>query len=390
MPEGGLDSIGYYDRNAERFAADRPALQHTQFSGGERTVQRKAETLGFEVVVEAAPLGSAAVSTRQTETRARGAAYWWVNNKQTNCQEIAGGYLWSPRTNANGARNETYDNMGRVRAGDLVFAYASQRIAHVGVVTQAALPAPKPVDFGTAGANWARDGWMVLVRWSEAPSPLQPKAIIGEIRPHLPQRHSPLQPTTGDGNQNVYLAAVSKALAEVLLPRLDLDEDSLRAAALAGGVDEEALARSDEVIEDAVKSDAGISATEREAVIAARRGQGRFRAAVLAVEPRCRLTGVADIRLLRASHIRPWRACETHAQRLDGENGLMLTPTADHLFDKGYISFADDGTLLVSPHIDLIDLERLGIAANAARNVGPFTDGQRMYLAYHRAVAFLA
>ncbi|WP_211865994.1 HNH endonuclease [Neoroseomonas terrae] len=307
---------------------------------------------GFEVVVEAAPLGSAAVSTRQTETRASGPADWWVNNKQTNRQEIAGGYLWSPRTKTNGARNETYHNMGRVRAGDLALAYASQRIAHVGVATQAAVPALKPLDFGTAGANWARDGWMVLVRRSAVPSPLQPKAIIDDIRPHLPRRHSPLQPTTRDGNQNVYLAADSKALAELLLPRLYVDEDSLRAAALASGVDKDALAHSDDAVEDAVKSDAGLSATEREAVIAARRGQGRFRAVVLAVEPRCRLTGVSDIRLLRASHIRPWRACETHAQRLDGENGLMLTPTADHLFDKGFISFADDGTLLVSPHID--------------------------------------
>ena len=68
----------------------------------------------------------------------------------------------------------------------------------------------------------------------------------------------------------------------------------------------------------------------------------------------------------------------------------MLTPTANHLFDKGYISFADDGTLLVSPHIGPIDLERLGVAADASRNVGSFTDGQRTYLAYHRAVVFLA
>lgn len=61
-----------------------------------------------------------------------------------------------------------------------------------------------------------------------------------------------------------------------------------------------------------------------------------------------------------------------------------------NLFDKGYISFADDGTLLISPHIDPIDLERLGVAADVSCNVGSFTDGQRSYLAYHRAVIFLA
>jgi transposase len=51
---------------------------------------------------------------------------------------------------------------------------------------------------------------------------------------------------------------------------------------------------------------------------------------------------------LRASHIRPWRDSDNEA-RLDGENGLLLTPTIDHLFDRGFISFEDDGRLLISP-----------------------------------------
>ena len=68
----------------------------------------------------------------------------------------------------------------------------------------------------------------------------------------------------------------------------------------------------------------------------------------------------------------------------------MLTPTADHLFDRGYISFGDDGAILVSPHIDTENIARFGIAAGDARGVAPFTAGQRAYLAYHRSVVFLA
>lgn len=368
----------------------RPPLRASQFSGGKDTVRRKAEALGFQVVVDQAAPSHAAGSARQTPARADGPACWWVNNKQTNRQEIAGGYLWSPKANANGATNRSYDNVAQVRAGDLVFAYASQRIAHVGVATRAAVSAPKPEDFGSAGANWARDGWMVPVSWTEAPSPVQPKALIDDLRPHLPQDLSPIRAATGNGNQNVYLAAISRGLADLLLPRLGIDAGTLRTAAAEAGGDERALDRVDEAIEASVKADPGLSATEREAVVAARRGQGRFRAAVLAIEPSCRLTGVADTRLLRASHIRPWRSCETHKQRLDGENGLMLTPTADHLFDKGYISFADDGTLLVSLHIDAADLARLGVAGDGALNVGPFTERQQAYLGYHRSVVFLA
>jgi putative restriction endonuclease len=48
-----------------------------------------------------------------------------------------------------------------------------------------------------------------------------------------------------------------------------------------------------------------------------------------------------------ASHIKPW--CEsTNEERLNGENGLLLTPSIDHLFDRGFISFEDNGELLIS------------------------------------------
>ena len=48
--------------------------------------------------------------------------YWWVNQNQTFRQEIAGGYLWSPKRNANGARNPFYESMREVSPGDLVCA----------------------------------------------------------------------------------------------------------------------------------------------------------------------------------------------------------------------------------------------------------------------------
>ncbi|TDH60285.1 HNH endonuclease [Dankookia rubra] len=372
----------------------RPLLP-IQFSGGKDTVQPKAEQLGFRVVVREIgdqPLANAPTGRdgHQAEQQSNRPSFWWVNNKQTHRHEIRGGYLWLPKANKNGARNQTYDNMRRVRAGDVVFAYSDQRISHVGVVTRPAAPAVKPPEFGGTGEHWSREGWLVPVSWRAAPSPIHPRDLIEDLRPHLPDRHSPLRPETGGGNQNVYLAAISPALAGVLLPQLGLSREELRASTSESNGDSRALDRGDDALEALVKVDPGLSATEREAVVAARRGQGRFRAAVLVVEPCCRLTGVADQRLLRASHIRPWRACETHAQRLDGENGLMLTPTADHLFDQGYISFADDGTLLVSPQIDPADLERLGIPAKVPRNVGTFIEGQQAYLAYHRSNIFLS
>ena len=91
-----------------------------------------------------------------------------------------------------------------------------------------------------------------------------------------------------------------------------------------------------------------IEATAKSALILARRGQGLFKQRVRQVERRCRITGVERIEHLRASHCKPWRD-SSDPEHLDGENGLLLTPSIDHLFDRRFIAFEADGRLLVSP-----------------------------------------
>src|SRR6202048_3935774 len=53
--------------------------------------------------------------------------YWWVNQNQTYRHEIQGGYLWSPKRNANGARNPFYESMREVAPGDLIFSFMDTR-----------------------------------------------------------------------------------------------------------------------------------------------------------------------------------------------------------------------------------------------------------------------
>ena len=86
--------------------------------------------------------------------------------------------------------------------------------------------------------------------------------------------------------------------------------------------------------------------TERQAVIAARRGQGVFRALLDEHWGSCAVTACATRALLRASHIRPWRECG-NADRLNPDNGLLLAAHLDAAFDQGLISFAEDGRILV-------------------------------------------
>lgn len=143
-------------------------------------------------------------------------AYWWVNHKQTRDQEIGGDYLWSPKANANGARNQTYDNMARARQGDVVFSYAGGVLGAVGVVRADASTAPKPIEFGRTGSYWANEGWFLPVEFSKATSSVRPKDHLGLIAPLLPPRHSPIQPN-GNGNQGVYLTGISDALGQLLV-----------------------------------------------------------------------------------------------------------------------------------------------------------------------------
>jgi putative restriction endonuclease len=69
---------------------------------------------------------------------------------------------------------------------------------------------------------------------------------------------------------------------------------------------------------------------------------------------------------------------------LDGENGLLLTPSIDHLFDRGFIGFEDNGRLIISPVAHHPSLQQMGIDATKNVNVGAFTSGQKQFLDFHR------
>ena len=142
-------------------------------------------------------------------------------------------------------------------------------------------------------------------------------------------------------------------------------------------------------LEQDVVQDASIPDTDRAAIIRARRGQGLFKERVQQVERRCRITGVENEAHLIASHCKPWRD-SNNDERLDGENGLLLTPSIDHLFDRGFIGFEDSGRLIISPVADRAFLDRMGVETREVVNVGQFSSGQRRYLDFHRNNVLLA
>ena len=107
-----------------------------------------------------------------------------------------------------------------------------------------------------------------------------------------------------------------------------------------------------------------VTATERNALIKARVGQGMFRTDVITLWGRCAVTGCALEKILVASHIVPW-ALATNKERLDPFNGLLLTPNFDKLLDRRLISFNNDGSILLSKAISSEAWAALGINKNS-------------------------
>jgi len=310
--------------------------------------------------------------------------YWWVNQNVTYFQEINGGYLWSPKKRIDGTRNPFYDTMTQVRPNDIVFSFAGTLIKAIGKVISAATDAPRPIEFThRLEQRWDQDGWRVMVDFTELDHPLRPKDHMDLITPTLPLKYAPIQ-ANGDGKQIVYLASVPLGMAEVLCGLLEGQIEAIEGAAdLTHSNQRE---NEEDVAEGELRNRPDLQETEKEQLIKARRGQGIFKKNLHRVETKCRVTGVTDARHLRASHIKPW-AKSADFEKLDGQNGLLLAPHLDHLFDQGFISFSNDGEVLISSHLNPQVLNSWALNLRSL-NVGRFTPKQQMYLEFHRSTIF--
>lgn len=122
--------------------------------------------------------------------------------------------------------------------------------------------------------------------------------------------------------------------------------------------------------------------TEVERIVKERVGQGYFRRALMDYwNGQCPLTGICDDALLRASHIVPWAECRSDKERLDVFNGLLLAAHWDAAFDRGLVSFDDQGRALVKPTLSQAALSLL--APEHARPL-PLDDAHRRQLCWHR------
>lgn len=295
--------------------------------------------------------------------------FWWVNHNKTHKEEINGEFIWSPKVEKDGRSNNSYNNMPKTSPGDIIFSFADAKIKAVGIITIPCETQDKPESIIKASDSWSQSGWYVGVQWDVLKKPFRIKENINKLKPFIKDKYSPIQ-KNGTGNQKCYLAEISFDMANMLFCLAEKHNDA---------------SLYNEIIECEIETSLLNFTTEKTQIIKARKGQGIFKKNVKSFEVKCRVTSTDDDRFLIASHIKPWRY-STNEERLDGENGLLLAPHIDKLFDNGWISFSEDGELLISsPSIERI---LVGWKIPSNLNVGSFTPQQKTYLKYHREFIF--
>lgn len=131
-----------------------------------------------------------------------------------------------------------------------------------------------------------------------------------------------------------------------------------------------------------------LTRTEKEMIMKARIGQGPYRKTLLnKYENKCVITGIDNVKLLVASHIKPWSVCDNQ-ERIDGENGLLLSANMDKLFDCGLITFSHSGRLFISCFLGKENEKRLNISNPIFVNLKASPRFSK-YLEYHQDVLFV-
>lgn len=136
-----------------------------------------------------------------------------------------------------------------------------------------------------------------------------------------------------------------------------------------------------------ILSNPHLEVTERQAIVKSRIGQGQFRENLFSKYGKCVITGVNIPQVLVASHIKPWAACDNR-ERLDVNNGLILSATYDRLFDSGLISFNEHGNLLISKFVSYANRALLSLDAKREYQIG-YSSFMHDYLQYHNDVIYL-
>lgn len=299
-------------------------------------------------------------------------SFFWVNLGTSYKEVAANKFLWAPAyaigENGKKKTNAGWDSVQEVKAGDVIFCHLSGNIIYAAIALKDAYSAKRPAT--RAYNQWNEDGFQVDVDLTL----LTPAVSVSGFKSTLIAIH----------NQNCSPALFTKAgrTAQQYMVRLPLGAGALILSHLGDmetNVCEKSSARK--------KGGRLTKGGTRETVSQARIGQGQFRDDVLSMwRNSCPITSLSKPELLVASHIVPW-SISSETEKIDPNNGFPFSPSVDKLFDKGYISFDDNGCLLVKTAvINNQDLKLLGLLPGA--KISGINDKHKAYLAKHRELYY--
>ena len=296
--------------------------------------------------------------------------YYWVNQGKTYKEEKEGGYLWAPTHNSSGSSVFHWENMTKLEPNDIVLNYYRGYVIGYCIIESKYFLASQPKEFNV-DVEWENEGYMVDAKYFPFSKPLDIKSVYNQIEQYLPSKYSPLNKTGNPpkikANQG-YLYESNRSITKTIfnLAKVYLDD-----------YDES----TNTVNEDAAEYNTP-KETTREGLVTSRIGQGEYRQQILRRwNFKCAVNGVSIKEILIASHIVPWRESNDQ-ERLDVDNGLLLSPTYDALFDRYLISFDDNGQILLSKSMNKIDFSKLGITGK--EKIDNLTLGNKKYLKRHR------
>ncbi len=285
--------------------------------------------------------------------------FFWGNIGGSVAEVFKGEFLWAPQYGINKTGNmfkpAGWETVKKVKEGDLIFCHKGRKIIGVATAVRDAYSAPRP-EHRVAG----------------------PPHIAGtQVDLALTRLELPI-------DVSLFNQAFTRMHNQACLPRVFnkkggctenyMCEIPAPAAALIAGFLSENLSINFHADTVEITREVG---GEQERVIQARIGHGPYRDKMF---KRWAVTGIAEPSILIASHIVAW-SIATPEEKVDPHNGLPLIPNLDKLFDRGMISFADDGRLLYSRTMSGLLCE-LRIPLDA--NISGLSEKNRAYLQRHR------
>ncbi|WDW10698.1 HNH endonuclease [Priestia aryabhattai] len=300
--------------------------------------------------------------------------YFLVFQNKSYEEERNGGYLWAPQKNKNGQTFHHWTDMKLIKKGDIIFNSFNGKLVSILIAQANYQEYERPTVLEQLDL-WEKDGWLVNVEYSDLEQPITYKNYMDDILKLQDDKYAPFN-ISGRGNTG-YLFRVSKELANFLFEIIEGTNPILRRKF---HIEDNLQLESVKQIENELNSVTTLEKTEKETIIKSRIGQSAFKKALLTIEKKCRLCGVKDERFLIASHIKPWSE-SNNQERLDVNNGLLLCPNHDALFDKRYISFDETGKVMVKKSLDATTKMFLNISDNMSINLD---ERQQIYMKWHR------